>query len=602
MAQRTGGSAKVEVSAEVSARKISLDDVLVLEVTVTTVVPIRGGSISGGGYDQFEEPEMPHFNVSGTSTSQSTQVTFGSGAAEKVTSHVRKYNLRPKKTGRLKIGPAKVRVGSNTYVSNPITVSVVAGSVPAPTGPGQNVIPPANDTSIFIQVLSDKSSAYVGEQINVSWYAYHETQLVGFAPVRIPTLDDFLVEETYQIGPQTKTDRQIVNGKDYGVTPLYRKAVFPKKHGTLTVAPLEVKLETVRTRYRLRQPAAQRRSAPLTLEIKPLPKKNRPPHFSTGNVGSFALKASVDRNKVKAGEAVVLKIVAEGEGHPADIELRPFDEIEGFKLRKSEPKVEIDSDDVIKGKKVFEYVLIAVKNGKHKIPAVGLPHFNPKKGDYVVAETKPIEITVEGDLKSEDQIGTQPGELNVLKRGIKPIRRDVELRSRMGHRFYSTWLFKILVFFPVALLCGVFLVFYLRAKFEQETDAKRWRRAKWMARKRFRRARNKMQEQDRSGFYGEVSRVLLEILGERLGENVRGLTSDELEALLIDRGFRNDLSKEIIKELQVCDFARFAKSASSSEEMEDTLKRVRRLVGRIQRTKCTKPAPTASNKSEGLKK
>ncbi len=594
----SGANARVEISAEVSSRRISRDDIVVLDVTVTTVVPVRGGTLGGSGYDEFIEPAMEGFNVSGTSTSQSTQITFGSGTAEKVTSHTRKYNLRPTKTGKLRIGPATVRVGNRRYSSRPIVVEVSEGQVPPPAGPSTDVVPPAEDGSVFVQVHADRKTVYLGEQINLSWFAYHESQLVGFAPVRIPSFDEFLVEEIYQIGPKTRSERRVIEGREYGVTPLYKKAVFPKKTGTLKISPLEVRLETVRTRYQLRREAVQRRSAPVELEIKPLPVDGRPDGFSPYNVGDFSISSSVDRNKVKAGEAIVLKLVVEGKGHPADLEIKPLEEIEGFKLRQSEPVVEVESGDVIRGRKVFEYVLIAVESGKREIPPVALAYFNPRSESYHVAETQPLTVEVEGDLKTDTLDGAAAGEVNVLMRSIKPIRTKARIRNRLGYRFHSTWFFNLLVLFPPAVLLGVFFFFRLRERFNRETDAKRWRRVKGKIRQRFRTARRKMLDGDGSGFFAEVSRVLLEIVGEKLGENVRGLTSDELQDLLLSKGFGNDLAEEVIRELQVCDFARFAKAASSTEEMEETLKRVRGVCGRIEKTRRVK-ADSAEKQSNG---
>jgi hypothetical protein len=595
------GSVKVE--AEVSARQISTQDTLILEVTVTTVTPIRSNQLGGQAYDRFEDPAMPGFSVVGTSSSQSTRITFGGGRAERVSAQKKTYRLKPKKAGRLKIGPARVRVKGRYHSSKPIYVTVKAGAVVPPVRPGQTPKIPQDKTDAFIIVQADKKSCYVGEQINVSWHVYHQTRLISFAPVTTPTADDFVVEELYQIGPNTQSQRQVLNGRQYLVTPLYRKALFPQKSGTLEVGSLEAEFSTVRSRYQLSYPTIQRNSSKLQIQVKELPQKGRPASFRTGNVGRFKLAASVDRQQVRAGEAVILKVKISGRGHPKAVELPEPKAIKGFKIRRSKPEYEVKAGDVVRGHKTYELILIGVSEGTHEIPPFVLGYFDPERERFFEARTQPLTVKVIGNLAGGSAKGAAGnGKLNVLKRSIKPLHRTTGLSSRIGPRFYSTLWFKGLVLLPVVVLLSMVLGSRLRSRLTRETEARRWRRARGLARRRFRVARQKMQQDDRSGFFAEVSRVLQELLSERVGEKVQGLTSDELRALLRARSIPETLCDEVIDELQSCDFARFAPAASSQADMAETLHRVRRLVGKIQKTRSRKKAKSQKRTEQAAAK
>jgi len=86
--------------------------------------------------------------------------------------------------------------------------------------------------------------------------------------------------------------------------------------------------------------------------------------------------------------------------------------------------------------------------------------FDPDKRRYAMARTKPITMTVVGSLATPGA-PMESGQVNVLKMGIKPIRRRDGLRNRTGHRFYASWLFKVLFGLPVLAVLGLFFwVFY----------------------------------------------------------------------------------------------------------------------------------------------
>ena len=72
---------------------------------------------------------------------------------------------------------------------------------------------------------------------------------------------------------------------------------------------------------------------------------------------------------------------------------------------------------------------------------------------------------------------------------------------------------------------------------------------------------------------------------DMLGTKAEAYTLDQLRALLVERGFAKDTAEAIVKELENCDFARFAPSASGPGEMKAAARRVRTLLGFIEREK-----------------
>ncbi len=125
----------------------------------------------------------------------------------------------------------------------------------------------------------------------------------------------------------------------------------------------------------------------------------------------------------------------------------------------------------------------------------------------------------------------------------------------------------------------------LRRRLVRETAGSKRRRARRMARRRLRVADYHIKAQRPSAFFAECARVLYEHLEYRLGSKMEALTLTELRAHLEGRGFPKESAAAVVQELETCDFARFAPSASGPGEMRAALRRVRTLLGWIEKVK-----------------
>ena len=131
----------------------------------------------------------------------------------------------------------------------------------------------------------------------------------------------------------------------------------------------------------------------------------------------------------------------------------------------------------------------------------------------------------------------------------------------------------------------VLIIDGLRRRLSRETAGSKRRRARRSARRRLRAAEYHIKAQRPSAFFGECARVIYEHLEYRLGAKVEALTLSELRVHLEKNGFQRETAESVVKELENCDFARFAPSASGPGEMRAALRRVRTLLGWIEKTR-----------------
>src|SRR5262249_45292625 len=147
------------------------------------------------------------------------------------------------------------------------------------------------------------------------------------------------------------------------------------------------------------------------------------------------------------------------------------------------------------------------------------------------------------------------------------------IRSRTGATLYHHHLFFPGLGAPIAFLFALGLVDKVRERLRRETPRARLRRARGRARRRIRAAEAHIKMNRPASFYGEIARVIAEHIEERLGVSTAGMTQERLGELLGARGFPPALVAEITRELEACDFARFAPTAPGAVEMRSAIRR-----------------------------
>jgi BatD DUF11 like domain len=582
-------AAGVRFEAHVPQENITLDQSVELTVTLDR----EGNQV----FDGYRAPQAPDFDLLHAGTSEQMQFSSVNGrqSVHMVEQHV--YLLKPKKKGALAIGPATVRIAGQPLQTRAITIHVapvpknaMSTVMPAQSGAQPQLAPAPDalrgDEDLFVDARADKEKVYVGEQLTATWRLYTQSEILKYRPLAEPKHEDFWCEDLFVPTGHLAWDRQLVKGQEYAVATLLRKALFPLKAGKLTITPLEAESTTMQSAF-YANASATRRSAPITVEVLPLPAQGRPPGFDAANVGQLTLEGTVDRASVKAGEAVTLKLVVKGAGNLRNVKLPRLD-LDGFKAYDPTTRENVERGDVIRGEKIFTYLLMPLKGGALTLPAIELPYFDPQGGKYQVARTAPIAITVEGDpTKVQAQSPSAAPQENVLAQQIRPIRNRSSVRSRIGEQLFRGRLAVALLATPPSLWLLVLIVDALRRRLMRETARSKRRRARRTARRRLRVAEYHIKAQRPSAFFGECARVIYEHLEYRLGSKVEALTLAELRAHLEARAFSKETADAVVRELENCDFARFAPSASGPGEMRAALRRVRTLLGWIEKVRAS---------------
>ena len=168
---------------------------------------------------------------------------------------------------------------------------------------------------IFVIAVADRKSAWVGEQVIVTWYLYTALSLNDLHVVELPKLEDFWSEE---IDARHEEPRQVMVGRTVMQrAALRRVALFPLHAGSLTVGSLKTVAAVMK---RTREPfdpfglfegnmvEVRQHSPSITIDARALP-----PGVATDAVGELSMTCA--KPVQRAGGPVVLDVTVSGSGN-----------------------------------------------------------------------------------------------------------------------------------------------------------------------------------------------------------------------------------------------------------------------------------------------
>lgn len=506
---------------------------------------------------------------------------------------LRRYVLKPKRAGTFTLGPARMRVRGRDYATQRVRVTVRdanrSGTAPAvadPTSsggvgaPGYTVpVPPAED-DMFLHAVVDKTSAYVGEQVTVTWLVFTRGQL-GYLNPRTLRLNDWWAETLYQPRRNYAFHATTIGDTSYQVAIVSKRALFASKAGKLVIPQLEadasLAYRSIRRRLLLAPTPA--------VDVKELP-PNAPAGFDPSYVGSFKVEATVNgkvpdpgkRIEIGPGAAVLLTLKVSGTGAVART-TAPAIAAPGFRFGKPRDSSmrSTTRDGVVSGERTYRYWSAPQRSGAQQIPAIKVTYFDPAAGKYLVAETTPIALLVKAGGGSGVDLTSREDRLAAEMRAI----RTGSINHQSVSHFNDSGWFWLLALIPPLGFLGLMIYQRVRRVMEQDTPKSRQRRARSRARKRFKSATKHLADGNDRELFTELARLIYESLEYAVGEPVRSLTRPQLRRLLTERGFEAELVERIDSELERFDFARFAPAGSDEAEMTRALERTEELVAAI---------------------
>ncbi|MCA9582058.1 MAG: protein BatD [Myxococcales bacterium] len=543
--------------------------------------------VSGAEAGDVELPDLEDFQVVGRSVSSPVQfsISFGSRTQQVFkSSKVIDLTLIPLREGEIPLGPARTTVNGKTFETNTMVLRIGAGTAPTPeadnpapsskTGPSGQML----DSDFFIETVVDETEVYPGQQVSVSVWLHTRDQLVTAPAIHREVSTDGFWVENLRPGPQRVTSEiREIGGRRFHSYELRRFAAFPLAPGDLTLGAMDITAQVgSNSIFSMRSRSLRRQSAPVAIHVKEFPGKVPDGEIITGTA---QIRAEVVPAEVRTGDAATVRAVVEGSGHLRVVQLTLPKQPN---LRVFDPQVSDRTEivgDVLGGQRTFEWLVVPDAPGTFSIPAFVIHVFDPITERFVTHRSEPQTLVAKGTATPESD--PQPDSFDAPSGPMgqfPPIRPASELRGEQrplsSHPAYP-W---VLALPPALLLVSMALRWARRKTHTRQTS----KAALWRQRKRAMGAARSLAENgDAPEFYRTIAALVKTTLEGLLGEPIGGMTHAELESRLVERLGDEDLAQRTVEEFEGFDFARFAATAATREELLHCHGRVAALLERM---------------------
>ena len=566
---------------------VSTDEIFRVVFTAT----YEGGKVSDFTPPSFEGLEV----LAGPIPSTSTSFQSINGQSSTTHAHSYTYTVRAVQEGKVTLGAASVKIGKETYKTEPRTIEAVKGEVPDQGSAASGGQRQSAGEDLMLRMSVSKTRAVVGEPVIVTLKLYVQSSAIsGFEDVRFPTFDGFWSQEID--APQNiQFVRENYNGQIYNSALLRRYMLLPQQTGALTIDPselvclLQVRAEQTGPRsifddfFSSYQTIRKRvTSEPVTINVSALP-AGAPASF-TGGVGSFRLSAGFDSDSVAAHEATSLKITISGTGNINLVDAPKVQlpaDFEAYDVRKTENISTGESGST--GTLTFEYPFIPRAPGVFDIDPVEFTYYDIAAGRYRTLSSGPLRLKV-GEGTRTDAAVIPSG---VSKRSVESLGEDIRFIStvprlkKAGRMMVGS---PAMLIIPVVIVLAAAAVWVLLSRSiarRSDVAGTRNRKAMKVARARLKNASAFLRQGLYSAFYEELHKALHGYISDKLMLPVADLTRERIGEELRSRGKDEAVIQELSDILDACEYARYA-PASGSEAMEKHYQQAVKVISQIE--------------------
>ena len=471
-----------QANIELYVDKNDLDLSEELQLTITVKANSADVEIS-------DLPSLPNFNI--YSSGQSRNVSMINGKVN-VTQQFN-YILMPRFAGKSVIDPFTVKVAGKTYHTEPIEIEVRRSE----TGNAEASLIRKNNNSakhsseikrkdnsikneaempaFFMVAKTDKTKAYINEQINLKIRFYQSQNTVGKPIYERPKMEGLVFEEL-----STESNYEVVGGKQYVYTE-FNIAVFGILPGKSTIGAASVEynvagdiFDPFYSFFSSNRTSNTKRvsSKPINIEIMPLPQSGKPKTFYNAVGTNYSLKASVDNPVPQAGEPVTFTLTLKGEGNMRSVGDIPMPDLgKSFRVYETTSSFENKvTGTTLGGSKVYKTVIVPRASGNFTVPAVEFSYFDTKDKLYKTVKSNSVTLDVSpSDTVSSAPITFAPGAVLNQNGGVEQIVQDIRYNKEGKLSAFSKILIKTGAFglwnlVALLILAVVILIYNLAGK------------------------------------------------------------------------------------------------------------------------------------------
>ena len=562
--------------ASVNRTEVGLGEPLLLTVSV------EGENV--GQLPSPRLPDLPGFDLGGTSTSQSTNIQMVGGKVilREFINFI--YTLYPRVIGDAVIGSCTLTYQGETYSTKPVEVKVVQGKATPGQSPPRGAPSPADpgapiDDNLKLIATASSGRVYQGELVVVEYSLYTRLRLADINLSEAPVFSGFWVKPIFD-AQRIEFQRKTINGKVYDVSLLRKSALFPMTTGRLRIVPMELDVAVVQSPRDLFDFFGTTKTVSLSsdiiyIDVVPLPAEGRSDDFA-GGVGTFSIDASLDRTSSTAAEPINLTVKVSGSGNVDLVEKPMLPSIPGVKALEPEVRSSTSfSQGTISGYKEFSFPLIPQTDGEHIVSSIQMTYFDPEDDRYHTVTTQQLRFTATQTASAMEMV--QSGGLKKIGSDIAYIKPDAQRLVKQGTGV-GVWII-IPYILSLSMIAFAFLYRHHQSRLLTDRAYARKLRSSKRVRQGMKEAQQYLKAGDDKEFHAALSKVVLGYIGDRYDLDIGRMTNEEVLALLEDKKISNEILHNLKELLHRCDM-RFSPGIEF-EEPQKLFQMVKELIGRL---------------------
>lgn len=571
-----------EVTARLSNSEVSVGDIIEYRLEIV-------GNASITGAPRASDDTVAYTGASGRSE------TFGTGARIVRTLWWQFEAIKP---GPFTIHGPRVTFDNGTAAVEPVSGTVRARPGIDLSGLGE-VGRSSNDTlrrrlgdDLFTVVEVSNPEPYVGEVIEVRTYVYWRGGS-GLQP-RQAAGQSWPGGNGVTLAEDTRAGRPRQWVRDSDTVRVDDRVFF--RHYVMSAPVAAVRSGTSRVngsrvRLDLGTASAFDFDAPaVTIDVRPLPDVDEP--VVARLVGNPTIGVTPDREQLRQGDLLKLDIRISGEGYFETVSLDNLPEVDGLIevdretgfniVRSASPLVSTRTTSIV-------YQVTAA--GRIDFPELRFAVFDPSSGEYRIAKSSMLTFEAEPSAYSSIQVaGERVPNGRTVRRGEARLFDsnggilDIETRGLSGRVYGRSarplalnpvyWAAHAV---PLGALAVAGLVIGWRRRQETDSAATARREARQRAQAALADAERCLSSNP-AGCHTAIARALDAMASAALGQNAAGMTREEIEAALRERGTEEQTLELLGSLRERCDAARYAPTMQSESSMQRDLDDARTLA------------------------
>ncbi len=567
-------------------------------------------TVNSSDATSFTPPSFADYEVlNGPAKSTMSNVQIVNGHMSRSSSTTFTYILAPKKSGRLTIGSASVRVGGKVVKSHPITYNAQTASGKSSQSSAarqslqsaassyntgmQQTGSPVTERDLFIDVTPSRTKVHEQEAVLLT-YRIHAKVGVALSNTQLTAKPDFkglISQEIPLPNNQIQTYIEHRAHGTYKTGTLLQYVVFPQQSGKITIPSISFDCTVIQQDDALSPMEAffngggtigvsvKRKVAPLTLDVEALPQPK--PAGYAGAVGKFSIQGQLLNQGVRTNDVATYRITLSGTGNTKLITApivtfpKDFDTFDA----KTNDKTKVTPNGMT-GDVTFDYTFVPRNVGKYTIPATDFVYYDTEAKAYRKLSIPAFTIDVKKGDKSKSDVDKQ---LALLQSDI----RGTHKLSATGTKAFSahilpqwnTWLYWLVTAIILIIFAAALKALSVYTGNKADTIGRKRRGAAKQSQRLLAVAEKLINDPDGRKFYSTIARALQQYVADTFNVGTAELTKEHMAELLAGKGVdRNDVDA-LLKLLDECEMAQYA--PNSDAERHTTLNEAKRIIHTI---------------------